>query len=144
MYSYHKARVLVRLTVLFSFQMWACLFAVFDITQGNSGAAFSQCLILTSAVLWMPKLLHYGLSVIGWLTYLTLLFSVDIGSQAFYSETINSAFYLLIACMVIYVIDKFQYASFQAAQERIRARYEKIVFADANHFLAYIQELSDS
>ena len=96
------------------------------------------------AVLWMPKLLHYGLSVIGWLTYLTLLFSVDIGSQAFYSETINSAFYLLIACMVIYVIDKFQYASFQAAQERIRARYEKIVFADANHFLAYIQELSES
>ena len=24
------------------------------------------------------------------------------------------------------------------------AGYEKIVFADANHFLAYIQELSDS
>lgn len=125
-YLYHRGRVLIQLSSLFILLAWACLFAAYDVHQGNSGSAFTQILILTSAAIWMPRWMHYSINVIFWTGYLVLIVSTGISSQFLYSEVINSGIFLLISCLIIYITDSFQYSVFRVSQERLRLQNEEM------------------
>lgn len=123
---YHKGRVLIQLLALFVLFVWACLFAAFDVGQGNSGSVFLQILILTSAVIWMPRWMHECINAFFWLVYLALVGLTGAGGQKLYSEIINSGIFLLISCLIVHLTDSFQYSVFKAAQERQRLQNEQL------------------
>lgn len=125
-WRYHKYRVLIQLSALFLLLFWACLFAVYDVSQGNSGSAFTQILILTSAAIWMPRRMHYGVNVFAWGIYLALVILSELRRQFPYGEVINSGIFFLISCLIIYILDSFQYSVFQISQERLRLQNEQL------------------
>ncbi len=125
-YRYRKRRVWIQLNALFLLLIWSCLFAAYDVRHGNGGSAFTQILILTSAAIWTPRWMHYGINLFFEIFYLVLLTVSEISGQAFYNETINSGILLLISCLIIYLTDSFQYSVFKMSQERLRLQNEQL------------------
>ena len=112
----------LRLTALNAILIWASLCSAFEVSHGNSGWAFPQVLLFTSAGLRLPGLLQYGLNTANWLFYVVILSWIKPVDRIFFSEVINSGLFLLISCIVIYITTRFQYASFLSATKQIHLR----------------------
>lgn len=125
-WRYHKFRIAIQLAVLLILQVWAALFAAFDVQHGNSGSAFVQILIVTAAILWIPKWLHYAINLFCWLGYLALVVFAAVSESFFYSEVVNSGIFLFLSCLIIHLTDSFQYSVFKASQERLRLQNEQL------------------
>ena len=134
----HNALQLVFLNALL---IWACLFAACDIRNGNSSAVYAQILIFTSAVLWLPKRLHYLINAYTCVLYLVLIYTSYVSQQSFYSEVINGVIYLLISCVIINSADRFQYASFCLAEDQLRLQHNQLDMMSGQ--VARVQEMME-
>lgn len=123
---YHKCRIFVQLLALFLLLTWAVLFATYDVLHGNSGAAFTQVLIVTSTMIWMPRGMHYMINALFGAAYVGMIAAEKIGGQIFSEEVINSGIFLLISCVIIHVTDSFLYSEYRASQERLRMQNEQL------------------
>lgn len=123
---YRKIRILIQMVALFFLLAWAVLFAAYDVQNGNSGSAFTQILIATSAGIWMPRGMHYAINTLSWAGYVAAVIVEGIHGQLLYSEIINSGIFLLLSYMIIHVIDSFQYSVFKITREWLRLQNEQL------------------
>ena len=108
------------------FLLWGCLFSAYDVWHGNGGVALPQLMLFTSSGFRFPKRIHFTINIGYWVIYVLLLFIMKLPQRTFYSETINSGIYLMIACSMFCIADRFQTAREQAVQKILQLQGENL------------------
>ncbi len=101
---------------------WACLYARFEVRQGNPGTILPQIMLLTSAGARNPGPLHVGVNILLCLFYVLLLCFSGLPAQVLAREITDTAIYLLVSYAVIRATFHFQYDSYCTANKTLEAR----------------------
>lgn len=123
---YRKSTAGLQYVTVNFFLLWGCLFSAYDVWHRNGGVALPQLMLFTSSGFRFPKRIHFAINIGCWVIYLLFLFILRLPQRTFYSEAINSGIYLMIACSMFCIADRFQTAREKAVQKILRLQGENL------------------